>query len=407
MAVTRKQKRAAVKEGNLLLLDTSSRDMSTHHTSSRGGERRKRRKYETSDHSTTTAISTLHIHELPDEILQLILSFIGNGHYIFLASTSKQFRAAIQNVDKDCITNSHSYIPSKSCLNWTINYFQNEPESKYDKILSWSKASKHDNVYAFQQIMTFCKDFTNRNRFSRWNWTTIYARRSLYNGKAVNILKWIIEETKWDYTQHIEDITGFFVLYFNIQMIQYLHRDLKIEFGYKCLQKYMSFFQTDRVRPPGTDVLSYLLEMNVDGLTEDQFRWVSIAVIDSGYHDVMTAMRQSFPHKAQVLFDWMCMIVAEEKDMDTLTVLFDETNIGKGVLKKSSFYKLLVYPIVHGRVDIFKYLHEIRPITESKGGPKACFQIASMRNQRDIMNYLYRLFPKLDLSSPVEVVANT
>lgn len=134
MAVTRRQKRAAVKEGNLLLLDTSSRDMSTH--TSRGGERRKRRKYETSHDGTTTAISTLHIHELPDEILQLILSFIGSGHYIFLASTSKQFRAAIQNVDKECITNSHSYIPSKSCLNWTINYFQNEPESKYDKILT-------------------------------------------------------------------------------------------------------------------------------------------------------------------------------------------------------------------------------------------------------------------------------
>ncbi|GFH62070.1 predicted protein [Chaetoceros tenuissimus] len=149
MAPLTRGKRQQAEENGLVVLLKKRKDPEQIIRSSNKHKKLKRQEEE-QEASTYEPFTFISI-----DLLQHIMSFIGTGKYIFLASVSKEFRATLLSMpENDFKTEPSSYIHSWKLTRWIMKVPKNSPDYMRPEFAKTCvQAVKYDSLKVFQNLL--------------------------------------------------------------------------------------------------------------------------------------------------------------------------------------------------------------------------------------------------------------
>jgi hypothetical protein len=256
------------------------------------------------------------------DLIQNIFSFVGPGHFLFIASVCKDFYACLsESMPTDFLkTHPSSYLFSWKLTKLTINIPEENLRPKVG--ITIEQILKCDSLYVFQRIIRRLK--------LKDDWQFRLGIRAIKKN-AVEILNWIIHEKEWNYKVHKRDIHLSYSCC-NLEMMTYLHENLQINFNEKSLW--------DVLRSPVTanaETIRYIVSVakKKDSLTLDSYhpvvtRIISAAierVYDSDYDEIIKILLDNIflendPYYPRTIAT-RCCCTKREKGIDVMKCIIN------------------------------------------------------------------------------------
>ncbi|GFH62067.1 predicted protein [Chaetoceros tenuissimus] len=277
------------------------------------------------------------------ELIQYILSFVGIGHYVFLASVSQEFRATLTSISgNDFKTEPSSYIHSWKLIRWIMKVPKNSPNfmrPTYKSIMF--HAMKYDSLNAFIYVRV-----TKRRIRPGIDWKSFDAVTAIKHS-AIKILKWLIEEQYWDYSSHKEQILKVSTSC-NLEMITYLHEHLKIEFDITSLSKMI--LETSCCK----EAIRYVLGIVPSMTALEHCRVLHNALLKEN-NDVAKMLCEEL-HDPDMVVYGVQSCCREERGINLVKSIIN-TEIADQ-MDGETYMRVILEACGEGRVDILKYLEE-------------------------------------------------
>ena len=338
--LTRGKRKLAESQGRILLLRPKRKD--PERIIRKKNKRKKTKLLKEREASTYEPFNLLSV-----ELIQYILSFVGIGHYVFLASVSQEFRATLKSMsDNDFKTEPSSYIHSRKLTRWTMEVPSHSPHYMRPRLKSVIfNAMKYDSLQAYVYVR-------QRKRRIRpgIDWKSIDAATAIKHS-AVKILKWLIKEQDWDYSSHKEQILKV-SMPCNLEMIIYLHEHLKIEFDVASLLKMI--LET----PCYNETIRYLLDI-VPSLTALQCCKALHYALLKENNDVAKMLCDELydpGNRPDMSVYGVQSCCREERGINLVKCVINSEIADQ--MNGQTYMHVIVDVCGEGRVDILKYLEE-------------------------------------------------
>lgn len=283
MALTRGKRKLAESNGKVILLKRPLNE---------NRSKKKKRKQHDELHRSyhDGEVCYMSCAFLPMDLMRYILSFVGTGQYLFVASVNTTFRQVLRSMpENDFMTHPSSYMMHTKSSRNLFRWIKKGDVSSMKFPKKWiaiNYAIKYDGIYQFTCLLRKCRFRPNSN------WRTGLGKRALkYN--AVNILKWLIQELKFDIKNMNHDIVRHWVRFYNLCMVKFLHRWCKIDFTFDSIRKMIIYYIRTKKYRPSLEVVRYLLD-SVPPLTIDQSRLLYRLAIVSRYQQLIKMIHDEF-----------------------------------------------------------------------------------------------------------------